>query len=358
MARATDPRFRLRTRFCEVAGVQFPIANAGMSYVAQADLVVAVSEAGGFGVLGGMNLAPDELAEAIDQIRARTSKPFGVDLAAARRIIEPDPDFKRRQEAVRAQLEERGELRGELANYLDPERMQVQIHIALSKKVPVFVSALGDPTWMVPDATRAGVDVWAIVGTPRQAVRVVAGGAKVVIAQGAEGGGHTGRFGTMALVRQVVATVAVPVLAAGGIVDGRGLAAALCLGADGAWMGTRFITATESAVHPAYVHRILQADGENTIVTKSLDGGPTRMLRNEWTELWAARESECQYPEQIAVAAPLMFSALEQGDPKGALLAGQAVGLVRDSKPAAAIIDEVMTEAEDVLQSLIDMVLR
>jgi NAD(P)H-dependent flavin oxidoreductase YrpB (nitropropane dioxygenase family) len=355
MSRATNPNIRLRTRFCDVAGVEFPIANAGMSYVAQADLVVAVAEAGGFGVLGGMNLAPEELGDAIDQIRAGTSKPFGVDLAAARRIIEPDPDFKRRQDRVRAQLEERGELRGELANYLDPERMQAQIHVALSKKVPVFVSALGDPSWMVPEATRAGVDVWAIVGTPRQALRVVAGGAKVVVAQGSEGGGHTGRFGTIALVRQVVANVDVPVLAAGGIVDGRGLAAALCLGADGAWMGTRFITAKESAVHPAYVERIIAAEGEDTVVTKSLDGGPTRVLRNAWTESWADRENDCEYPEQIAVAAPLMFSGMEQGDPKGAILAGQAVGLVRDSKPAAAIINEVMAEARDVLQSLMEV---
>lgn len=347
-----NPRTRLRTRFCELAGVEYPIANAGMSYVAQADLVVAVSEAGGFGVLGGMNLAPDELGDAIDQIRSRTSRPFGVDLAAARRIIEPDPEFKRRQDSVRAQLEERGELRGELANYLDPARMQAQIHVALSKKVPVFVSALGDPSWMIPDATRAGVDVWAIVGTPRQAVRVVAGGAKLVIAQGSDGGGHTGRFGTIGLVRQVVASVDVPVLAAGGIVDGRGLAAALCLGADGAWMGTRFITATESAVHPAYVARILQAEGENTVVTRSFDGGPTRVVRNEWTESWADRENDCQYPEQIAVAAPLMFSGMEQGDPRGAILAGQAVGLVRDAKPAATIINDVMAEASDVLQSL------
>jgi enoyl-[acyl-carrier protein] reductase II len=344
---------RLHTRFCDVAGVEHPIANAGMSYVAQVDLAVAVSEAGGFGVLGGMNLAPDELGAAIDAIRARTPRPFGVDLAAARRIIEPDPAFRARQDAVRTQLAERGLLHGELANYLDPDRMRAQLDVVFAKQAPVLVSALGDPTWLVPEARRAGVDVWAIVGTPRQAARVAAGGASVVIAQGGDGGGHTGRFGTMPLVRQVAAVVDVPVLAAGGIVDGRGVAAALCLGAAGAWIGTRFVAARESAVHGAYIERLLAADGETTVVTRSYDGGPTRVLTDAWVDEWQSREAECTYPEQIAVAAPRMFSAMEHGDPDGAVLAGQGVGLVRDVQPAAAIVEQLVDEALETLRTVV-----
>lgn len=341
----------MSTAFTDLTGVSYPIANAGMSYVAGVRMTVAVCEAGGYGVLGGINVSPDELRQAIRDIRSATDRPFGVDVVGDRHALEPDPAFRARMHRVQQMVEEAGELRGELANYLNPERMQEQIHVVLDERVPALVSALGDPSWLAADVHRAGGQLWAVVGNARQARKATAGGANVVVAQGYDGGGHTGVVGTMALVREASATVNVPVLAAGAIGDGNGLAAALCLGAAGAWIGTRFVASDEADVHPNFVARVLAARSEDTVITRSYTGRSARVLKDEWTTQWAEREHELQYPEQIGVSAKRVFAAYDT-DRDGMVNAGQGVGLVNEIRSSRDIVHGMVREAREVLSAL------
>ncbi|MEA2623417.1 MAG: enoyl-[acyl-carrier protein] reductase [Chloroflexota bacterium] len=341
----------METAFTRLSGATYPIANAGMSYVAGVEMVVAVSDAGGYGVLGGINYSPNELREAIREIQRRTDRPFGVDLVGDRHALEPPPEFRARMDAVKRRVEEVGELHGELANYLSPERMQEQIQVVFDEHVPVLVSALGDPSWLVPLATRAGAEVWAVVGNARQARRAAAGGATVIIAQGYDGGGHTGVIGTLSLVREAAATVDVPVLAAGGIGDGHGLAAALSLGAAGAWVGTRFVACHEAEVHANFVARVLAATMEDSVITRSYTGRSARALKDEWIAQYAGREHELEYPDQIAVSAKVVFAAFDSDRP-GMVNAGQGVGLVNEMRSSREIIHGMVNEARAVLGGL------
>lgn len=289
-----------------------------MGGVAGWRLAAAVSEAGGLGVLGAAMMPPDRMREEIRRIREHTDRPFGVDLLLAEGTPMVD------------------------------ELMQV----IFEEEVPVFVSGLGDPgAWVAPMHER-GMKVIALVGNSRQALRCARSGVDVVVAQGHEAGGHTGKIPTFVLVPLVVDTVApVPVVAAGGVGDGRALAAALMLGAEGVLAGTRFIACEEAACHDNYKTKLTEITEADTVVTRAYTGKPCRVVRNRHTEEWSAREAQIQpFPQQLLAVGERSGSAIASGDMEyGLAPAGQISGMIVDRPPASEIVERLVAEAEENL---------
>jgi len=314
--------------FCRLLGIEFPICQAGMYQVAHGRLAAAVSQAGGLGVIGAAFMEPEDLRREIRLVRETTDRPFGVDILFAE-VAKDDPST---------------------TGYTQ----QVEDHIAVifEERVPVLVSGLGNPGRIVPDCHALGIKVMSLVGTSRQAQSVAAAGVDVVIASGQDGGGHVGRIGTLPLVSKAVDSVDVPVLAAGGLADGRGLIAALALGAQGVWMGTRFIATDEARGHQNYKQKIADIDEDGTIVTRAHSGKPNRMIRNRFTASWEGRESEIKpYPGQLQeIGEPASILGRIEGDTEnGVLPAGQGAGLIREVKPAGEVVADIMDEARAVL---------
>ncbi|MCS6925910.1 MAG: DUF561 domain-containing protein [Candidatus Binatia bacterium] len=325
-----DAQRILQTRFCKLVGVQYPICQAGMGFVAPGRLAAAVSAAGGLGVIGAGTMTAAQLREEIRYVRETTDKPFGVDILFAQIKAE------RTDQVIR---------------YTD--EVNKQIEVVLQERVPVLVSGLGTPAGVVPDAHAQGIIVMSLAGNVKQAKRLAADGVDVIIAQGHEAGGHTGRIGTLALVPQVVDAVTVPVLAAGGIADGRGLVAALALGASGVWMGTRFVASEEALAHINYKNKIVEIDEEGTVVTRCHSGKPCRLIRNRFTESWEGREHEIlPFPLQmIKVGREAAMKARYEGKvEEGGLAAGQISGMITSIKPAGQIVRDVIAEAVAVCQ--------
>ena len=316
---------RIRTPICERLGIEHPVFQAGMGWVAGADLAAAVSEAGGLGVVGaGSTMDGEQLRAEIRRVRELTDKPFGVDILFA---------------TVRAEGER-------VARYTDTVRGMVEA--VLEEQVPVLVSGLGSPAAVVPAAHQRGIYVMSVVGAVRHAEKAVADGVDAVIASGMDGGGHVGRIGTAALAPAVVDAVEVPVLAGGGLADGRGLAAALAFGAQGVWMGTRFIATAESRSHDNYKHRIAETDVAGTVVTRAHSGKPCRLIDNGFTRGWAGREAEIKpFPLQaMEVGHPASERGRIEGDMEaGVLPAGQSCGMIGDVVPAGEIVRRVVEEA-------------
>jgi enoyl-[acyl-carrier protein] reductase II len=251
----------LRTPICELLNLDYPVFQAGMGWVARADLAAAVSSAGVLGCIGaGSNMEADELREEIRRVRAQTDRPFAVDILFA--TIAPKVN-----EAVR---------------YTD--MVTAMMDVVLQERVPVLVSGLGSPRDVVPQAKDRGIFVMSVVGAVRHAQKAVADGVDAVIASGSDGGGHVGSVGTAALIPAVVDAVDVPVLAGGGLADGRGLVAALSFGAQGVWMGTRFIASREARAHDDYKQKIAQTDSSGTVVTRAHSGKTCRLIRNGFTD--------------------------------------------------------------------------
>lgn len=323
---------RIRTPICDRLGLDYPIFQAGMGWVARSALAAAVSEAGGLGVLGaGSTSTADELRQEIRGVRALTDKPFGVDILFATIRAEGDA----------------------VARYTDS--VQAMIDVVLEEQVPVLISGLGSPKDAIAPAHAKGIYVMSVVGAVRHAQKAVADGVDAVIATGADGGGHVGAVGTAALIPAVVDAVDVPVLAGGGLADGRGLVAALAFGAQGVWMGTRFIATAEARAHQNYKDKIGATDTAGTIVTRAHSGKPCRLIRNAFTENWQSREAEIQpFPLQaMAVGHPASERGRLQGEVEtGVLPAGQSCGLISDSPPAADIVRRVAEEAEAALARL------
>lgn len=289
-----------KTELTERLGIQYPIIQAGMGGVAMADLVAAVSNAGGLGVIGAAMLTPAELREEIRRVKDKTDKPFGVDILLAQ-------------------------------GWLGQEET---VEVIIDEGVPVFVSGLGNPAPYVEAMHRAGM---------------------TVIAQGTEGGGHTGQIATMALLPQVVDAVAPkPVVAAGGIADGRGLVAALALGACGVWVGTRFVATREAYAHDSYKRKILEANEEATIVTRAFTGKDCRVLRNAYAEAWENRKAEIKpFPLQMMVDGEKMTAAMREGNTDlGLMPTGQICGAINEVKSAAEVVREMIEEADEVLRRL------
>lgn len=325
-----DTQKILHTKICDMLGIQYPICQAGMGLVAHAELAAAVSNAGGLGVLGAGTMSAQELREEIHKVKDLTDKPFGVDILFA---------------AIKAERTD------QVVQYT--EEVKRQVEIVLEEKIPVLISGLGNPGGVIKDAHAQGMVVMSLAGNVKQARRLAASGVDVVIAQGHEAGGHTGRIGTMALVPQVADAVNVPVLAAGGFADGRGLIAALALGASGIWMGTRFVTSEEAFAHINYKNKIVEINEEGTIITRCHSGKPCRLVRNQFTDSWEGREKEIlPFPLQsIRVGFALAKKARYEGKvEEGGLAAGQISGMIQQVKPAGEIVRDVIHEAETVLQ--------
>lgn len=321
--------FLRRSPLCQRLGLTYPIVQAGMGGVALGALAGAVSKAGGLGVIGAGFESADQLRREIRVVREITDRPFGVNILFTK-VTGSDPES----------IEVR-------------QRFEQQIAVVFEEKVPVLVSGLGNPGPYVARARAAGMMVMAVIGNVAQAKTLEAAGADAIVAQGMDGGGHVGRIGTAVLVPAVVDAVRVPVLAAGGLADGRGLLAALALGAAGVWMGTRFLASTEAAVAQAYKDSVVAAGDEGTVVTRCNTGKTSRLIKNAFTESWRGREAEIKpYPHQYAeVGITATHLGMYGNDPdRAAMPAGQSVALIHEIKPAADILRDIVTEAEQAFE--------
>lgn len=315
----------LRTPVCDLLDIEQPVFLAGMGGVAYADVCAAVSEAGGFGTLGMAGLGPDAIRDEMRAVRRLTDKPFGVDLLAAL-----------------------------------PEQMLAAMDVIIDEGASAFIAGLGVPGPVVERCHAAGVKVMSMCGKVSHAVAAERAGCDVVVAQGTEAGGHTGKVAGMALIPQIVDAVGVPVLAAGSIVDGRGLVAALGFGAQGVWMGTRFIASREARAPETYKKSITRIGGHETAVTRSYSGKPMRVIRNRWVDEWEGRSDEIQrFPAQMAVAAEAGALTLVGTDPdeevdadRVCMPCGQGAGGISDVPSAGEIVAQVVDEAQEIIARL------
>ncbi len=315
----------LRTRICELLGIEHPIVLGGMGTGTSPALVAAVSEAGGLGVLGATQQVPAEVARDAAAIRALTGKPFGLNLL----LFRERPD-------------------------------QYEGFLAARPRIvsTAWPSIEQDLTGYVSRAHAIGALFMHMISTVAEAKAAARAGVDVIVAQGTEGGGHVGVMGTMPLVPMVVSAVApVPVLAAGGVADGRGLAAALALGADGVLLGTRFLASDEAPIAKGFKEAIVESDGHDTLVTDIPDvahgqvwpGAYVRVRRNRFIEEWIGRDNELRR-NRAAVSAGLRDAA-KAGDPdRGAIMLGQTAGLIDRVEPAADLVRQISRDAEAILR--------
>ena len=363
----------LRTALCDLLGIEYPVLQSGMGSVAGPDLVAEVSRAGGLGILAGLNVAPDELRRRIQHVRGLTDRPFGVNLWLHTELRPPaDPatiadDRLAAVQSVLNRFRARLGLPPSAARPAAvPDIIEGQIAVLLEERPAVFSVGLGDPG---PELTarcrERGIKVVAMVATVDDARTVAASGVDVIVAQGSEAGGHRSTWvkrpssesasvGTMALVPQVVDAVDVPVVAAGGIADGRGLAASLALGATGILLGTRFVATRESMAPEFWKKSLLEREGDDTTLTDAYSGLWLRAFRNTYTDEYRASGAPVLPPLlQTRAALDVMEEAGRRAD--GAyfpMLAGQGVGLVRDLPGAGEVVETIVREARAVLGAL------
>jgi enoyl-[acyl-carrier protein] reductase II len=331
-----------------------------MGFVARAELAAAVSNAGGLGVVGGAGFTPERLRLEIQRTRELTDKPFGVDLLlpvqTTGEVLMPRPDNERPKPDPAELLEDSA---GEWALGRDgqPVRPEHLMQIVLEECPPVFAAGLGNPGPWVPALHDRGIVVMGLVGTARAAKKVADAGADIIVAQGTEAGGHTGRIATAALTPTVIEAVKpTHVVAAGGITTGAGLAAALAMGAKGVWMGTRFVATFEAHAHANYKNKIVEADEDSTIITRSYSGKPLRVIRNKWTEEWEHRQDEIlPFPKQFRHSGEVYVVARRDGDTdRGSMPCGQGAGLIEGLLPAAEVVRRVVDEARECLAFVSD----
>ncbi|MDH3213024.1 MAG: nitronate monooxygenase [Myxococcales bacterium] len=356
----------LRTRLCESLGIEYPI----VSFTHCKDVAAAVINAGAFAVLGQTQSTPDEIAANIQWLRERVGdKPFGVDLvfpasvpslgtpeeliaqipAAQREYTE---DIKRRHRIpAPKKTPELYEL-----GWVNKEIPQKQLEVVLDEKVPVVASGLGNPGFFVEAAHERGMQVWGLVGKPRQAKRELEAGVDAVVAQGIDAAGHTGSIGTFSIVPQVVAVAGDrPVIAAGGVTTGRHLAGAIALGASGVWTGTVWLPCRESDVEMRMKERILEATAEDTSFSNCVSGFTMRTLKSQWHAEWARPEAPppAPAPYQLFLFAEVKQSALDWDIPEFMTeAAGQGVNFVTSMKPARQIVMDMVEEAYAVFDEI------
>ncbi|MEM9650813.1 MAG: nitronate monooxygenase [Actinomycetota bacterium] len=355
----------LHTPLCDLLGIEVPIISAGMGPIAGPELVAAVSNAGGLGVLGCTSMSPDEVRTVIRRTRELTDKPFGVDLILPARIdqggatmadvAELIPDEHR---AVATRIaDELGVEQAPSSGAGDRNALgtdaEAQCQVILEEGVPVFVGALGSPGFVADRFHEAGATVISIVGSTKQAVAVAKDGADVVIAQGTEGGGHTGHVGTMALLPQVLDAVDVPVVAAGGIGDGRGMAAALLMGCQAVWIGTRFLATEEAGIAGWQKAGIVAAADQSPVISRAYTGKRFRMLPNDWTRAWEEAEVDpLPMPLQPVLANQVLGrNATDRGGRENVSMngAGNIAGLIAEVVPAAEVVRTMSSDAADLL---------
>jgi enoyl-[acyl-carrier protein] reductase II len=314
----------MRTRLTDILEIEHPVMLAGMGGVSYATLVAAVSEAGGFGCMGASTMGLDKMVDEIAKVRSLTDKPFGVDLLTAA-----------------------------------PGDMETQVTAIIEGGGRVFVAGLGVPRDVIELCHSKNVLVMNMCGKVRHAIAAVEAGCDIVVAQGTEAGGHTGQVATMALVPQVVDAVGdrVPVVAAGGLFDGRGLAASLALGADGVWMGTRFIATPEARAVVGYKDALLRIGEDGTVISRGYTGKTCRVVRNDYTQYWEEHTDELQpFPAQFmrsmkdgANHLGLDESAPDVDAEKEFWPAGQGAGAIHELVPAGDLVRQIVAEAESVL---------
>lgn len=363
----------IRTRVCDILEIEHPIVLAGMGGASTPELAAAVSNAGGLGVLGAAGCGPKRLREWIARTRELTDKPFGVDTllpASVRRASYeasdgPTPkDLLPEMQAFAREFMEQNGLEplpsGELPRaeadgppIFSKEFFDAQMDVVIEERVPVYASGLGNPgPWM--ERLRAnGTKVLAVVGKVKHAIQVKSSGLDIIVAQGHDGGGHNSPIGTLALIPQVVDAVGdTPVLGAGGITDGRGIAAAMILGAEGAWVGSAFLASEEAGILPFQKQAIVDAAEEDTVVSKTVTGKPARIIRSLWTDAWTrAGKDPLPMPFQGMVSGPVMAAANRDG--RGDVnpgFAGQGIGMIKAVRPAKEIFDELVYGFEQALK--------
>jgi enoyl-[acyl-carrier protein] reductase II len=314
----------LHTPLCDLLGIEHPIMLAGMGGVSYSDVAAAVSEAGGFGCLGAAGMSHEEMTREIEALKALTKKPFGVDLLTA-----------------------------------SPRDMVPFVETICAAGARAFVAGLGVPAKVVDLCHRNDVLVINMCGKVSHAIRAVEAGCDIVVAQGTEAGGHTGQIATMPLVPLIADAVKIPVVAAGGIFDGRGLVAAHALGAQGIWMGTRFIASSEARAHRLYKEKILESDEAGTVITRCYSGKTMRAIRTRYIDEWEGKREELQpFPMQAMRATQdgvwRTLVGPEAGlDPdRDCMPAGQSAGGIHQVKPCREIIADVLRQAETILASL------
>jgi NAD(P)H-dependent flavin oxidoreductase YrpB (nitropropane dioxygenase family) len=368
----------LRTPLCDLLDIEYPILSAGMgpSLIgektgAPVELVVAVSEAGGLGVLGGAGYTVEGMRDAIREIRKLTGRPFGVDvLLPAATVAAGDAPAESAREIPLADAlnalpaahrewllklkEELGlpDTDAVISGGTTTSRPHAAVEMCIEEGVPLFCAGLGNPGFMVEAAHATGMKVLGIAGNAKNAGRIAQGGADLVVAQGHEAGGHTGRIGSMALWPQAIdAAAPTPVLAAGGIGDGRGLAAALAMGCVGVWVGTRFLASKEGGALDIQKQAIVNAGDEDTRRTTIYTGKTSRATYNRFHDLWEESGLEpLRFPIQVVLASAIvdMFNRAGNVEYVGPF-AGQVAGLIDEVKPAARIVEEMVEEAADIL---------
>ena len=305
----------MKTKVTELLQIEYPIIQGGMAWVAEHHLAAAVSEAGRFGLIGAASAPPEIVREEIRKAKELTDKPFGVNIM----LLNPNAD--------------------EVAK------------IVVEEGIQAVTTGAGNPEKYMPMWKEAGVKVIPVVASVAMAKRMERYGADAVVAEGMEAGGHIGNQTTMALIPQIVDAVNIPVIAAGGIGDGRGVAASFMLGAEGVQMGTRFVVADESIVHDNYKDRIVKAKDIDSVVTGQSTGHPVRCLRNQMTKEYIKKEQEgVPFEELERMTLGSLRKAVMDGDIlNGTVMAGQIAGLVSKRQSCKEILQEIMTEAEKLL---------
>lgn len=306
----------MKNRLTELLGIEYPVIQGGMSWVAEQNLASAVSQAGGLGIIAAGNAPSEWVREQIREVKRKTEKPFGLNIM----LMNPNAD--------------------EIAK------------IVVEEGVPVVTTGAGNPAKYIDMWKAAGVKVIPVVASVALAKRMERSGADAVVAEGTEAGGHIGETTTMVLVPQIADAVNIPVIAAGGIADGRGLAAAFMLGASGVQMGTHFVVAKESIVHQNYKNAIIKASDIDTKVTGRTTGHPVRCLRNQMTREYLKKEEEGATLEELEyLTLGGLKKAVVDGDTtNGSLMAGQSAGLVKAEYTCKELIEKIVGEAETLFE--------
>lgn len=297
-------------------GIQYPVFQGGMAWVADASLAAAVSNAGGLGLISSINAGTEAVRNEIRKCRELTDKPFGVNIML---------------QAPNA---------GEIA------------YMVVEEGVKILTTGAGSPAQYMPMWKEAGIKVIPVVASVALALKMQAAGADAVVAEGAESGGHVGELHTMPLIPQVVDAVDIPVIAAGGICDGRGAAAAFMLGADAIQVGTRFLSALECNVHQEYKDKVLKATDVSTIVTGKSLGHPVRSLKTPFSRTFSKMENDPSVDpnEILAFGSGALRKAVQEGDKNGSYMAGECAGMVKNIEPAKAIVEDLILGAEKIIR--------
>ena len=308
----------IKTDICDLLQIEYPILQGGMAWLGTAELAAAVSEAGGLGIIGAGHMPPDIFRNEIHKLKERTNKPFGCN------IMLMSPFVKEVMEVV------------------------------VEERVPVITTGAGNPGVYIPTLKEIGTKVIPVVASVLLAKRLLRGGIDAIIAEGTESGGHVGDITTMALIPQVVDAVDVPVIAAGGIADGRGMAAAFALGAQAVQMGTRFVLSEECIAHENYKNAVLKAKDRATVMTGLTTGHPVRIIDNALAHKYKSLEFSGGSKEDLEnLGAGTLRKAAIEGDVKeGSVMIGQISGMLTDVKPCATIIKDIMAETETVIKNL------